>query len=669
MNTTRRESVSGGEPSRVRFSSPAFLALAVSFGLCGGFLDLAIIVFNKYFLHKEGYFRTARDFPWTVPAGHVVLLLIAGLVVAALNLRGRGISVRVACWLFAALAIWCALLRAPLYGACSLVLAVGLGRLVGDAVAARGVQARRLGYVLAGLLGVLGVMAALSSGWQSFRENLAVARLPLPPSAARNVVLIVWDTVRASDLSSYGYDRKTTPNLQRLAEKGVQYNYAMAPAPWTYPTHTTLFTGQWPMKLNSQWKFKLDTADPTLAEYLASRGYQTAGFAANTNCCTYETGLARGFAHFEDYSLAPWSLLSRTVPGKWLLENLVVLGEMSGLRVGGSYDKKWITLQSAGANQISIRFFKWLSRRRSDRPFFAFLNYFDAHEPFVPSPDYEHQFGIRPESREDFQFLFDYVGAPKLRIGRRRLMMARDCYNDCIASLDDQLGRLLKELKDQGLLENTTVIITSDHGEGFGLHGIFGHSYTVNLEEIAVPLVILSPTAPAGRLVNNPVSLSDVPATIVDLLGLSAGSPFPGRSLTAYWGARAAGVDPQITTPAFSERADDTALTSHPTNTFSAGWFQMSMVASGKHYTRDALGQEQLYELGDDPLELIDLMKSPGGEQKVKNFRAMLLDVLSHNTASAEVESGYLKTFRDRLKASVQSSQGALPNSLSATGR
>ena len=80
------------------------------------------------------------------------------------------------------------------------------------------------------------------------------------------------------------------------------------------------------------------------------------------------------------------------------------------------------------------------------------------------------------------------------------------------------------------------MIITSDHGESFGDHGFFGHGNSLYLDEIAVPLVILSPDAPAGRVVAEPVSLRDLPATVVDLLGLSAGSPFPGHSLAAYWG-------------------------------------------------------------------------------------------------------------------------------------
>ncbi len=137
--------------------------------------------------------------------------------------------------------------------------------------------------------------------------------------------------------------------------------------------------------------------------------------------------------------------------------------------------------------------------------------------------------------------------------------MAHDCYDDCIAFLDEQLGQLLDELKRQGLLENTEVIITSDHGEAFGDHGILGHSSSVNLDEIGVPLVILSPSVPVGQVVNNPVSLRDLPATVVDRLGLSAGSPFPGRSWAVDWGL-AAGRVPPPTTPAFSEQANAAAF-------------------------------------------------------------------------------------------------------------
>ena len=130
--------------------------------------------------------------------------------------------------------------------------------------------------------------------------------------------------------------------------------------------------------------------------------------------------------------------------------------------------------------------------------------------------------------------------------------MARDCYDDCIAFLDEQLGKLLDELQRQGLLDNTLVIITSDHGEAFGDHRFFGHGNSLYLDEIGVPLVILSPGAPAGRVVVGPVSLRDLPATVLDQLGLADGSPFPGHSLAAYWRLTAGQKPPVISPPSRS---------------------------------------------------------------------------------------------------------------------
>ena len=142
------------------------------------------------------------------------------------------------------------------------------------------------------------------------------------------------------------------------------------------------------------------------------------------------------------------------------------------------------------------------------------------------------------------------------------------------------------------------------------------------------------------------------------MLGLSAGSPFPGRSLAAYW-ATPAGLAPSpITTPAFSERADGTALEAKPTGFLSAGWFQMSMVTGDMHYLRDALGVEQLFNLRFDPFEQSDLMQLADGEQRVQVARSKLLDFLMKNPASPEVEDSYLKSFKDRLQAIVQASVG-----------
>jgi arylsulfatase A-like enzyme len=578
-------------------------------------------------------------------------MLIPAVLIAAVNrLRPATVSLRVGVWLFASLAFAAALLRMPLYAAGNVVLAVGLGRMVSGAVAARSWRPRIVWSTLAWLVGVLLVLAALSSGRQALAEYRTVAGLPPAPARARNVVLIVWDTVRAYNLSLHGYPRDTTPNLARWARLGVTFDRALAPAPWTYPSHSSIFTGQWPFQLNSQWNSTLDTPGPTLAEYLTSRGYQTAGFAANTNHCSYETGLARGFAHFEDYPLGPRSLLSRTVPGKWALETILSLGAPD--------DRKWAQVQSRGARAINRSFLDWLSRRRRDRPFFAFLNYYDAHDPYIAPAEFEGRFGIRPRSSRDYRILFNFEGPHDEMIQKRDILMARDCYDDCIAFLDDQLDRLLSELKRQGLLENTDVIITSDHGEAFGDHGIFGHSSSVNLDEIGVPLVVLSPAAPAGLVVDSPVSLRDLPATVVDLLGFPTGAPFPGRSLAAYWrpspGAAAA---PSLAAPAFSEQASPLAFQTERGRGQGRSLFQMSLVAAGQHYIRDGMGAEQLYDLKTDPFERVNLAGEASGKRAVEHFRRMLLDVLTVDTGSVEVERAYMTTFRQALKSLVDESE------------
>jgi arylsulfatase A-like enzyme len=634
----------------VASASPRLLILlAIVFGLCAGYLDLGFLLLTRLWWHPEGYLRTARDFAWTVPLGHALLSGAAGLGLAAASaVRRNVVSLRTGTWVLAAFALWCTLLRLPLFGWASLILAAGLGRLVGEAVAARDIESRRLYRALAALGGVLVVLAFVTSGRQALGESFTVANLPPASRSARNVVLVVWDTVRAYNTGLGSYTRNTTPKLVEWAGSGVTYERAIAPAPWTYPSHACFFTGQWPLALNAQWKLTLDSRDPTLAEFLASNGYQTAGFAANTNCCSYESGLSRGFAHYEDYELAPQSLFTRTVPGKWLLQEVA--------RQTDFYWRKWIGLESRGAGALTDALLAWLSRRRTDRPFFAFLNYFDAHEPYIPPPSYEGRFGIRPQNNREYEQLFNFVGMAKDPQQRRPIVMARDCYDDCVAFLDQELGRLLANLKRQGILENTVVIITSDHGEAFGEHGTIGHSYSVYLDEIFVPLVILAPGAPAGRAVKEPASLRDLPATVVDLAGIATASPFSGRSLAMSWsnaGAQATGL--AKSSPAFAEQVDRAAAHAPAQNGLERSEFKMSLVASGFHYIRDDKGTEKLFDLRTDRFEQRDLARFEG----VHAFRKMLLQVLNQNKGSVEVERAYLERFRQQLKSVVEDTEPA----------
>ena len=650
----------GCAPSRFVLSSAGTVLLAIALGLCGGYLELVVMTFMKYWVNDLRYFWSGRDFPWSVPVAHAFLLAVAGASVALVNraLPRWPITARAGAWLLATLAIWGALLPLPLYGVCTLLLAAGLGRPIGTAAAAFAWRPRHARYAWTGILGLLVVLATLSSGLQAVGGYRAMTTaVPAPARGARNVVLIVWDTVRAQSVSLYGYDRDNTPNLRRWARKGARYTRAIAPAPWTYPSHSSFFTGQWPYQLNTQWNSRLDATYPTLAEYLASRGYQTAGFVANTSCCSYETGLDRGFAQYEDYPLTPQSLLGRTAPGSWILMNVLSHGDF--------YAAKWTNFQSRDARGINDSFLDWLKGRRPDRPFFAFLNYYDAHNPYVPPPKYAGHFGIQPRYPEDYSFLFDFTMEANDPNWRRNMTLLRDCYDDCIASLDDELGRLMNELLRQKLLGETLVIITGDHGESFGDHGVFTHGTGLYIDQIAVPLVILAPDAPAGLAVTTPVSLRDLPATAVDQLGLAAGSPFPGHSLAAFW-TRPSGQAPPKTSPALSDLVGNAQRFSHSDDPRSRG-FQMSLMSPDWHYIRDGAGPEQIYDMRRDLGEQTNLVGSAEGKKEVEIFRRTLLDMLTDTPGSIEVENAYLKAYRQRLKSLVDTTQSASTSSTSTT--
>ena len=630
------------------FARPA-LVLAAWFGLIGGYLDVLMIILKKDAFQASMYYNQGRHFPWVVPLANVAILMAAGvIVVAAARLRPGLISLRAAAWLFASLALWEPMLRTPVAGVGSLVLVAGLGRWISLPFAAGPPGVRRFtNRGLVALSAILGSSMAVSLGWESIAESRAEASLPSPPGGAKNVLLLVLDTVRAESLGLHGYARDTTPNLARWAKKGVRFDRAISTAPWTLPSHGSIFTGEWPYKLNLHWQNALEPTTPTLAEFLGSRGYRTGGFASNTNFCSYESGLNRGFVHYEDYPITPRAILGSNVLGRWVVREILDRGDF--------YGHKWLLFQSRGAKAINRAFLDWLPREgRGGRPFFAFLNYLDAHEPFVLPEDSGPHFGARPGSPEDFAMLMDYGEIDKINLGARDVALARDSYDDCIAYLDRQVGSLLDELERRDVLQDTVVLITSDHGEEFGEHGVFNHGYTLYQQAVHVPLVVISPTtaAPPGRVVDRAVSLRDLPATVVDLVGLSAGSPFPGRSLADLW-RTAAGPELPPTSPALSEVSAPLVLDPRHGRGPGPRGFAMSLVAGGRHFIRDSFGKEALYDLDADPKQLRDAGFSPESLDAMGRLRASIHQVLTSDPARVGMSVLYLGRFAKSLETRI----------------
>jgi arylsulfatase A-like enzyme len=631
------------------------LIMAGWFGLIGGFLNVGALVLAKHVLHAVPYYRLSHHFGWTIPTCGVMLMMVPGLLIAAVNqMRVGFISAGAAAWIFGSFAIWAPLLDLPISGTAGLMFAVGLARLVSRSVARLGHVGRRRGRrsVLV-MVAVTLATALVTAGGRAVSEARAVAALADPPAGAGNVLLIVMDTVRAANLGFYGYHRETTPELTRWAKRGVRFDFAQAPAPWTFPSHCSVFTGRWPHEIDSHRHLVLDTPSTTLAEFLAGHGYQTAGFAANTSYCSYESGLNRGFAHYEDYPLSFWTVLASTAPGRWIAMNVL----MNLVHRDDFYPRKWLQFQSRDAEEIGRAFRGWLDGRRTDKPFFAFLNYIDAHEPFLTPRGSSATFGVQPESRSDHEMLLNYWYIDKTSLSPRDVAMNRDGYDRCITYLDHQLGALLADFERRGLMRDTTVIITSDHGEEFGEHQVFNHGFGLYLGATHVPLLIISPVAARGKTVLEPVSLCDIPATVVDLLGLSAGSPFPGKSLAVHWRGEPGNVA-AVSRPAFAE-ADlpnaplDPRRGRGPTQR----GYSVSLLTRGWHYIRDGSGAEALFDLANDSVEasnaFTDDLHRAGSPDR---FRRAVLSVLKDTGWTGSVVPDYLKRIRRALAARLEAS-------------
>ena len=362
----------GATPVRVRPGT--VLLLAVWIGLIAGFLDLGLLVVNKRLLDRD-FFRLGGDFPWIIPTGVTILVLVPAMVLVLIaRISGGTIRLGVAVWALSAIGFLDLCARLPLEPPAALLLSGGLATQF-----VRMIRPRRAAFVrlvrrsVPMLAAMLVTITLVTIGRRAWFEHRATSALPPPPAGARNVLLIVWDTVRPSNLSLHGYDRPTTPNLDGLAGRGVRFDLAFSSSSWTLPSHASMFTGRWPHELGVDWKSPLRDDVPTLAEYLSSHGYDTAGFAANLDYCSRETGLGRGMLHYEDFPIdvydafsavtSHWAIGSKSRPGhfSWTWSRRSVSGVgMTWCPAPGSTSRTPSTVNRA--------FLGWLGRRRDRAP-------------------------------------------------------------------------------------------------------------------------------------------------------------------------------------------------------------------------------------------------------------------------------------------------------------
>lgn len=422
-----------------------------------------------------------------------------------------------------------------------------------------------------------------------------------------NIVLIVLDTVRADHLSCYGYRRLTTPNIDSFARRGVQFENVIAASSWTLPSIASIFTGLLPHQHGANWGHALDAGPLTLAAILRSNGYETAGFNANPFYGLGGWRLSEGFDVYDDDSYS-------------LRHNLAVtfLGQ-SALRSAYNRLIRYNQFDHRDAADLNRDIMRWSRARDTEDPFFLFVNYMDAHRPYLPPAPWDHRFGRIPHR------LLARITAP-LKAGRparpytsaqRQEMI--DGYDNSLAYLDDQVERLVRFLEAQPGGDDTEFIVTSDHGEGFGEHGTYDHGWNLYSEVLRVPLVVWGPGVPAGVRVTDLVAARRLFPTILDLsLGLRG--PVAQASLRADWDHRAGspgpprGVISELVT--YGPAGDPASL---------------SLTTAQWHLLRNSGGAVKLYDARNDPGEHTDLAGLPGFKQVKDKLQVLLEEQLAQS--------------------------------------
>lgn len=389
---------------------------------------------------------------------------------------------------------------------------------------------------------------------------------------AKNVVLITIDTVRADHLGSYGYKEAETPWLDRLAREGVRFTQASAPVPLTLPSHSSLLSGLLPPHhgLRNNGAGSFPGDKPTLASILSGQGFRTGAFVG-AFVLDRRFGLSRGFEVYDDEI--------ERAPG----EGVVLEAERPG-------------------REVVDRALAWLGKE-DPRPFFLWVHLYDAHAPYEPpSPQRER-----------------HPGRP---------------YDGEIATVDEQVGRLLQELDRRGLSGSTAVAVAGDHGEALGEHGELTHGLLLYEPTLHVPLIVRAPGLPAGKVLETPVSLVDLGPTLAGLAGQTFSTTIDGRDLSA---SLREGKEPAPT--------DVYAETQYPAV---FGWSPLSALRRRdlKYISSSA---PELYDLSRDRKEANNLVPTAAANT-VQGFSWRL----------AEIESGAVETPRMPADADARSRLASL---------
>ena len=596
--------------SQNRWNTVAFVQLGLGWGILGGLLETVVRTWLQSLgVTNFGMRLTAvsQELVWFAPTFYAVLFAVLGFCCAIAQKRmPRADLSQVALVSFATLALLPALAASGRISRVSTVLlALGLGVTVNRVLLKLGPARReiwRLGLPwLAGCLLIVGIATEVD---RRQVERRSEAALTTPVHDAPNIILIVVDTLRADHLPSYGYARMTAPAISRLAAEGAQFDWAIAASSWTLPSHVSLLTGYYPSAHGAELG-GYDNRFPTLGDGLLERGYRTGAISANTLLFSRAQGFGPGFLQFDDSFYSLQDGLFRTFYGHQAYRQIL-------RRLG------WTDYPGRrSAEDVTRSAEKWIGKK-TGRPFFLMLNYFDAHDPLFPVAPWRGLFsptGYSGGRRNS------YLSSTARRYSPAEVQEEIDAYDGTIAYVDHRIGELLGFLESAGLRDNTAVIVTSDHGESLGQHGLMGHGTSLYIEQIRVPLIVHYPKqTAAGLRIPTPVSQTDLPNTILELAGGEGTIKFPGVSLARYW---------RVALPAFGAALPISELAHKPYSGSkdAANDVLGSVLDREWHFIQHGQGEPELFDLGADPGETQNVAGRSDMMDSVQRYGAILRQI------------------------------------------
>jgi arylsulfatase A-like enzyme len=464
-----------------------------------------------------------------------------------------------------------------------------------------------------------------------------------------NIILLVLDSVRATNLSCYGYGRPTTPNIDALAHQGVLFEKAISNGCWTLPVHASLFTGLY--SLNHGLTTSKDTLPeqyPTLARQLTKLGYQTASFSNNAYVSA-ASGLTQGFDFVDDV----WRVsiprgIQRTKMGR-LIKYLERFGKPTQplisiarqLQRARAVLKRRRHRKDKGARATNEKLKKWLlGERQPKQPFFLFVNYMEPHEPYNPPQPYDRRFmpkEFTPQRVARVGINKDVMNRISDQRGQEDIQILKALYDGELNYLDERIGELVKFIDSQEDLVNTVLIVTSDHGDCLGEHNHIGHRMSLYEPLLHIPLIIRYATHfEPGTRVRQQISLIDLYPTMLELAGKGP-SDLNGTGLHSL-----------VTAPDLETRPFTIAENTGPKSI--NGLVARALRTERYKYIWRSDNQHELYDLVKDPGEQKNLI---GAVPEVAQELEMQLSNWQQSLADYSVETiktEYDEEISDRLR-------------------